>query len=533
MESQQFIFYSDKLEYKAIDTERGREYYLEGYISTEDEDLVNDVVTKSGLKSMLEQFKKRSIKLDFEHEAFRGLNKIDIEANKTRLPLGKAVSYTMDNKGVKVTWKMNTNWKKFDEKGNVVMTFEDVWNNVQDGMLDAFSIAYIPTRTAQVNKEGKSIRLLDDVNLLNVALTGNAINPAAKMTAVMAKSLEFMEQKELEVDNLDDVEIKNQAELKYKYIKRTGSPGHYRYWYRNPKTGKLYEGKKPQQISEYEKERLQSEAMSYLSKKPQEFRDVGTIPENKIKDLTAGKKVKVLPDVFDFNELINKKLPKTNQFYKVHLRNENADVIINTEGYDYARYMAKIKPLKKPQKKSAFQRAEELGLSVDLAELFIKANPDPDCTGLHGRGLGPGQGRADGTGLKKKKKEEEPEKKDSIDNKNVRSDKMAEEEQKESIPENKENQENVAEQNNEVQESNEASESVENESAEAEQKSMTLTEMKNMVETLYKEVKSLRKENEELKAIVNKPILKARGPEDNAKKTKVSEVKSLGPIDYI
>lgn len=35
-------------------------------------------------------------------------------------------------------------------------------------------------------------------------------------------------------------------ELKFKYIKRTGSPGNYRYWYRNPNTGKLEEGKKPE-----------------------------------------------------------------------------------------------------------------------------------------------------------------------------------------------------------------------------------------------------------------------------------------------
>jgi hypothetical protein len=40
-------------------------------------------------------------------------------------------------------------------------------------------------------------------------------------------------------------------EYKWKYIRRTGGPGHYRYWYRDPKTGKLTssdrkkEGEKP------------------------------------------------------------------------------------------------------------------------------------------------------------------------------------------------------------------------------------------------------------------------------------------------
>ena len=33
--------------------------------------------------------------------------------------------------------------------------------------------------------------------------------------------------------------------FKAKYVKRTGGPGNYKYWYRNPKTGKLQAGKQP------------------------------------------------------------------------------------------------------------------------------------------------------------------------------------------------------------------------------------------------------------------------------------------------
>jgi len=35
------------------------------------------------------------------------------------------------------------------------------------------------------------------------------------------------------------------AYLKFKYAKRTGAPGHYIYWYKDPKTGKLRAGDKP------------------------------------------------------------------------------------------------------------------------------------------------------------------------------------------------------------------------------------------------------------------------------------------------
>ena len=33
--------------------------------------------------------------------------------------------------------------------------------------------------------------------------------------------------------------------FKAKYVKRTGTSGNYKYWYRNPKTGKLQAGKQP------------------------------------------------------------------------------------------------------------------------------------------------------------------------------------------------------------------------------------------------------------------------------------------------
>jgi len=206
----EFVFYSDKLNYKTAPGLKGKEYFVEGYISTGDLDLVNDIVTKSCMDSMLSQFDNRSIKMDFEHEAFRGSNPIDSEVAKTRIPLGKAITKSQDSKGVLVKWKMNSNWKKFDQKGNVVMTFKDIWNSVEDGMYDAFSIAYVPTRTKNIDREGKSIRLLDDVNLLNVALTGNAINPAATMTSVMAKSLEFMKsQEKADPVDLTLVEVKD------------------------------------------------------------------------------------------------------------------------------------------------------------------------------------------------------------------------------------------------------------------------------------------------------------------------------------
>ena len=213
MKDNQFVFYSDKISYKSVEGKNGKEYFVTGYISTGDVDLVNDVVTKNCSDSILNQFKDRTIKLDFEHEAFRGKSVIESEANKTKIVLGKAISQEVDSKGVLTTWKLNDTWKKYDEKGNVTMTFKDLWKNVEEGFYDAFSIAYIPTKTSTENREGKNIRLLDNVNLLNVALTGNPVNTHATMTAVMAKSLEYM--KSLEEQDMKDVEIKGKEKKSY------------------------------------------------------------------------------------------------------------------------------------------------------------------------------------------------------------------------------------------------------------------------------------------------------------------------------
>ena len=73
--------------------------------------------------------------------------------------------------------------------------FDEVKGSIEDGFLDAFSIAYIPTKSVSEIREGKNVRLLDGLELLNVAFTGNPVNTEAKMTNVFAKSLEVLEGK--------------------------------------------------------------------------------------------------------------------------------------------------------------------------------------------------------------------------------------------------------------------------------------------------------------------------------------------------
>lgn len=160
---------------------------IQGIISSTDQDLVNDVVTPNCLKSMLEQIKNRSIKLDLEHEAFKGDNNEETEINKTLVPIGRITDGEVkDNKQLHIKAVLNKYHKRYEEaKGSIV-----------DKFIDAFSIAYIPTKVNYQRKNGEIVRLLDDVKLLNVALTGNPVNTHAQFTNVVLKSLdEFEEEK--------------------------------------------------------------------------------------------------------------------------------------------------------------------------------------------------------------------------------------------------------------------------------------------------------------------------------------------------
>lgn len=191
-----FIFYTEKIQYKAIEENGVKRFLIKGFSSTSDLDLVNDIVSKECLKDMSFQAKSRNLKLDFEHEAFKGETNIELEANKSKSPLGKCIGIELVSKGLEMEWELNPNWKKFDLQGNVTKSFKEVWEEIKGGFLDAFSIAFIPLKaiTKQLS-DGMKARILDKVNLLNVALTGNPVNPEAKMSNIIAKSLSFLDTK--------------------------------------------------------------------------------------------------------------------------------------------------------------------------------------------------------------------------------------------------------------------------------------------------------------------------------------------------
>lgn len=166
-----YKFRTDTIHYKAIEQDGKRNFYVEGYISTGEKDLYNDVVTKDAMESMLKQINERQITLDYDHEVWRDSNSI--------LPVGKIVDAKIDENGLWVKCKLNPASPKF----------KNLWGSIKEGFVTAFSIAFKPIKTLMKTIGDTEVRLLEDLELLNVALTGAPVNKTAVMTDFGMKSV--------------------------------------------------------------------------------------------------------------------------------------------------------------------------------------------------------------------------------------------------------------------------------------------------------------------------------------------------------
>jgi len=186
-----YSFFTDNVGYEVIESKGKKKYYITGYISTKDKDLLNDIVTDEALDNMLNQLNMKNIKLDVEHEAWR-------EENPAIIPVGRIIESKRDERGIFVKAELN--------KAN--SRFKEVWNSIKEGFLDAFSIAYKTISSVHKTISGEKVRMLNNIELLNVAITGNPVNPEAKMMNVFTKSLNDIQEEEPKMveDNIEKVE---------------------------------------------------------------------------------------------------------------------------------------------------------------------------------------------------------------------------------------------------------------------------------------------------------------------------------------
>lgn len=193
MADNNYSFNSNSMNYEIIEIKGEKRFFITGHIATGEIDLLNEVVTENGMESMLNQIKQKSIKLDFDHEAFR--------ENPTIIPVGKIIDARIDSKGLWIKAELNSASPKF----------KALWKSIKRGFVDAFSIAFKPIKTTMKTIDGVAVKLLDDLKLLNVALTGVPINQGARIENVMMKALNNMD----EVKTMEEEKIKQmEADLK-------------------------------------------------------------------------------------------------------------------------------------------------------------------------------------------------------------------------------------------------------------------------------------------------------------------------------
>ena len=169
---------------------KGEEHlFVEGDISTTDIDLVNDIMTKECQESIQKQIMEGSLKLDLEHEAFRGESHEEKEIAKTKIPAGKLIDSTVKDLGEE---RFSTRVKGEINRHNP--NYKAIKGNLTEGYLDAFSVAFLPTDVTYDVKNGERVRMLNDVKLLNVALTGNPCNTKAQLSDIFMKSMDAVEE---------------------------------------------------------------------------------------------------------------------------------------------------------------------------------------------------------------------------------------------------------------------------------------------------------------------------------------------------
>ncbi len=180
MDLKEYSFKTESIAYQSIETKSGRKFFVTGYLSVPEVDVYNDLVTEKCFKSMLEQISSQSIKLDYEHEKWRD--------NETLLPVGKIIEGSIDDRGLFIKCELNKNSPKF----------KALWGSIKDKFIDAFSIAFKPIKTVMKTIDGVQVRVIDDLKLLNVALTGMPVCEGAKMTGFGMKSVFLKAINELE-----------------------------------------------------------------------------------------------------------------------------------------------------------------------------------------------------------------------------------------------------------------------------------------------------------------------------------------------
>lgn len=189
-----------------------------GWAMTDDVDSYNSSMTQNAMESFLKQVKSKKIMIDVEHQsAFlhnvrsslrKMMKKAGLSPDKVKdevntilqsikfgqLPMGKIFDAFKEDGKVKLVTRTN------DAFGDVNAEHRSYYNavlkSIDNKQIDGYSISFFPTRFK--NAEGR--RMIDDLVVTGVALTGGRSNPNTGFTDVMTRCAMTGKTEELEVE---------------------------------------------------------------------------------------------------------------------------------------------------------------------------------------------------------------------------------------------------------------------------------------------------------------------------------------------
>lgn len=162
------LYFGKPLEIKellAVDDE----WEVKGYVSVFNNiDLGDDIVLPGAYQKTLTS-KRPRVKFLFSHDPAK--------------VLGTAKELREDDYGLHGTFRISR-----------TTLGEETHTLLKDGALDAFSIGYMPESWEFAQIDGKDVRKLKEINLMEVSLVAIAMNPLATVTGVKGLDLSLVEQ---------------------------------------------------------------------------------------------------------------------------------------------------------------------------------------------------------------------------------------------------------------------------------------------------------------------------------------------------
>lgn len=191
-ENQKFNFVTDSFQLEEAIIKGEKKFYVEGFISTTDEDQQGEIITSEAQDDMLAQLMDREITLDLEHEEwYDEQGKVLPRPKNQLIPVAKII------KAERCTSPKNGVWVKAELNQNLGGKFKSVWGSIKDGFLKAFSIAFYPVEAVSKMVNGKIKTLVSKLNLINITLTGSPVNTNATFVPCMKASLNSFKNQEV------------------------------------------------------------------------------------------------------------------------------------------------------------------------------------------------------------------------------------------------------------------------------------------------------------------------------------------------